>query len=213
MEAKLTDRLLLVGPPGSGKLAWARAFRDALPVKQVAPFEADMSYVYRVAGLAGLRDNRDPYPVPTALKPPFRAPHYSCSEAAVSGQLEKWKWRPGEINLAHGGVLVLEEVVEFRLAVVEPVVRAAQMGFFVYANTENTLRVPTQFALIVTSNPCPCGYYGYDRISKAYGSACKCSVEQVKRYQARLDQWRAVCREVEYAEWQRDLSQTRKDAS
>lgn len=195
MVSKLTDRVLLVGPPGSGIFPWARSFCETLSPKEVAPFEGDMSYAYRVAGLAGRGENGDTYRVPSALKPPFRAPHHTCSEAGLMGQLQGWKWRPGEVSLAHGGVLVLDEVTEFRLSVVQAVLAAAKLGYVRYGNTTNSLQVPTQFALIVASNPCLCGWYGFDAVR------CKCTAEQVERYQKRLEPWRAICREVPPAEW------------
>ena len=154
--------------------------------------EAQNSYTYRVAGLEQLRF---PYR-------PFRAPHHTCSEVALRGSFQKGHvWHPGEISLAHGGVLFLDELPEFRRTALEHVMDALQRGSIRLSGPDGTcIQIPARFRLICAMNPCPCGWRGSD------ARACGCTAEQVQRYLARVpSRFADVCRPVEPAEWAADV--------
>jgi magnesium chelatase family protein len=109
---------------------------------------------------------------------PFRAPHHSCSAAALvgGGRLP----RPGEISLAHNGVLFLDELPEFNRYALEALREPLESAVVTEARERRVVRFPAAFVLIAAMNPCPCGYVGDPRI------ACRCSPERIARYRARI---------------------------
>lgn len=162
--------LLLVGPPGAGKTLMARRLATILP-----PLTFDeaieVTSVHSVAGLlpagAGLMTDR-----------PFRAPHHTASPFALvgGGGLP----RPGEVSLAHHGVLFLDEILEFHRGVLDVLRQPLEEGFVTIARAARAVRFPARFVLVGATNPCPCGYHGDpDR-------PCRCSPLQRERYQSRL---------------------------
>ncbi|MGC4068984.1 MAG: YifB family Mg chelatase-like AAA ATPase [Polyangiaceae bacterium] len=162
--------LLFVGPPGGGKTLLARLMPTILP-----PLEFDeaieVTAVHSVAGLvdpeAGVISHR-----------PFRAPHHSVSEAGLVGGGEFP--RPGEISLAHHGVLFLDELAEFRRPALEALRQPLEDGTVHIARARARAFFPARPLLVTAVNPCPCGYHGHPVRS------CQCSAQQRSRYLGRL---------------------------
>jgi magnesium chelatase family protein len=162
--------LVFVGPPGSGKTMLARRLPGILP---------DLSFnealeVTQIHSVAGLLKNRGML----IADRPFRAPHHSASGPALVGGGSFP--RPGEISLAHRGVLFLDELTEFKRDVLEFLRQPLEDGFVTISRTRQSVLFPAQFTLVASTNPCPCGYYG-DSIQ-----ACSCSPRQREQYWAKL---------------------------
>ena len=164
--------VLLTGPPGTGKTLLARCLHGVLPDLDSAE-RLEVSRVYSVAGqlhrgrLVGRR--------------PFRAPHHTASCAAIVGGGTGLP-RPGEVSLAHTGVLFLDEFPEFDRGVREVLRQPLESGEVVIARSSRTVRFPARFQLIATMNPCPCGYADVKDAPKA----CRCDPRAVERYQLRV---------------------------
>jgi magnesium chelatase family protein len=162
--------LLLVGPPGGGKTMMAARLPGLLPPLS---FEEalDCMSIYSVAGLL---------PAGAALMTtrPFRAPHHTISEVALVGGGSNP--RPGEVSLAHSGVLFLDEVAEFGRGVLEVLRQPLEEGRVTIARAARTAVFPARFMLLAAMNPCPCGFRGDTR------RACRCSPWQIQRYASRI---------------------------
>lgn len=162
--------ILLVGPPGSGKSLMARRLPSILP--DMSLDEAiETSKIHSIAGLL----NREYSLVATR---PFRAPHHSTSDAGLigGGNIPG----PGEVSLAHNGVLFLDELPEFRRSVLEVLRQPLEDGHVTIARAAITLTFPARFMLAAAMNPCPCGYQTDPQ------RTCLCSAQQVQRYNARV---------------------------
>lgn len=162
--------LLLLGPPGAGKTMLAQRLPGILP--PLAEEEAlATTKIYSVA--TGVER-----PQGLMWRRPFRAPHHSISPAGLvgGGSIP----RPGEVSLAHNGVLFLDEITEFRRDVLEVLRQPMESGNVVLTRAAASLTFPARFQLVAAANPCPCGFLGDAR------RECRCSPREVDRYRARL---------------------------
>lgn len=162
--------LLMIGPPGSGKTMLAKCFPSILPDMT---FEEALE-VTKIHSIAGALDSK----TGIVVNRPFRAPHHTASVVALTGGGHSSK--PGEISLAHNGVLFLDELPEYPRNVVETLRQPLEDGTITVARISQTVEYPASFTLIASMNPCPCGYYG-SKIRE-----CKCNQTQIHRYLNKL---------------------------
>ncbi len=162
--------VLMSGPPGAGKTLMARALPAILP-KMSIDEALDVTRIYSVA-------DQLPADIPLVRNRPFRAPHHTISFAGLVGG-GNWP-HPGEISLAHRGVLFLDELPEFGPRVLEVLRQPVEDKQVTISRAQGSLTFPANFQLVAAMNPCPCGYYG-DSVR-----ACTCSAMTVTRYQKRI---------------------------
>lgn len=162
--------LLMSGPPGSGKTLLARALPSILPPMTLAE-SLDVTKIYSVRGLL-------PPETPLLRDRPFRAPHHSTS---MHGLVGGGSWpRPGEISLAHRGVLFLDELPEFGTTTLEVLRQPLEDRTVSLARAAGTVTFPANFTLVAAMNPCPCGFAG-DPVKE-----CRCNAAAITRYQKRI---------------------------
>src|SRR5215472_275654 len=145
-----SHNLLMVGPPGSGKTMLARRLPTILP-KMSLDEALETTKIHSVAGALPLGES-------LVARRPFRAPHHTISDAGLIGGGSYP--RPGEVSLAHGGVLFLDELPEFRKNVLEVLRQPMEDGLVTIARAAMSLSYPARFMLAAAMNPCPCGYFG-----------------------------------------------------
>ncbi|HLA97241.1 MAG TPA: YifB family Mg chelatase-like AAA ATPase [Anaerolineales bacterium] len=162
--------VLMVGPPGAGKTLLARAVPGILPHMTIDE-ALDVTRIYSVA-------DQLPAETPLIQLRPFRAPHHTISHAGLVGG-GNWP-HPGEISLAHRGVLFLDELPEFGMRVLEVLRQPIEDKIVTISRAQGSLTFPANFQLIAAMNPCPCGFYG-DPLKP-----CTCSHATVTKYQKRI---------------------------
>lgn len=162
--------VLMIGPPGAGKTLLARAMPGILP-RMTIEEALDVTRIYSVADLL-------PPDTPLIRNRPFRAPHHTISHAGLVGG-GNWP-HPGEISLAHRGVLFLDELPEFGPRVLEVLRQPIEDKVVTISRAQGSVTFPANFQLVAAMNPCPCGYYG------DHQKPCTCSPAVVTKYQKRI---------------------------
>ena len=158
--------VLMIGPPGSGKTLLAKCFPSILPDMS---FEESLE-VTKIHSIAGTLDSN----IGIVFNRPFRAPHHTATTVALTGGGHNVK--PGEISLAHNGVLFLDELPEYSRYSIETLRQPLEDGIITVARNAQTIVYPASFTMIASMNPCPCGNYG----SKV--QECKCTPTQIHKY-------------------------------
>ena len=162
--------MMMIGPPGAGKTMLAQRLATILPPLSLAE-SLETTRIYSAVGLL----KKEQALLATR---PVRAPHHSASGPALIGGGSSP--RPGELSLAHYGILFLDEFVEFPRHVLEMIRQPLEDGFVVVSRAKKTVQFPAQFMLVAAMNPCPCGYFGSTL------RACKCAPGQIARYLAKV---------------------------
>ncbi|MBI5732105.1 MAG: YifB family Mg chelatase-like AAA ATPase [Candidatus Magasanikbacteria bacterium] len=162
--------VLMSGPPGTGKTLLAKALPGILPLMTNDEI-LEVTKIYSISGLLSPTK-------PLVVQRPFRTPHHSTSAIALVGGGQNPK--PGEISLAHRGVLFLDELPEFPRHALESLRQPLEDGTVTVARAQSTLTFPARFMLMASQNPCPCGYSGDT------AKSCSCSPAQVTRYQRKV---------------------------
>ena len=162
--------VLMIGPPGSGKTMLAKCFPSILPELS---FEEALE-VTKIHSIAGVLDSKEGI----VYTRPIRSPHHTTTTIALTGGGKHAK--PGEISLAHTGVLFLDEMPEYKREVLETLRQPLEDGVITVARVENTVEYPANFTLIASMNPCPCGHYG------SRDKECKCTPQVIHKYLNKL---------------------------
>ena len=165
-----SHNMLLIGPPGSGKSMISKRIPTILPVPSTSEY-LEVLNVYSVGGQS-LRSK------PNGWVRPFRSPHHTISDVGLigGGALPG----PGEISLAHNGVLFLDELPEFKRSALEVLRQPLEDGEVTISRSAGKVTLPSRFMLVAAMNPCPCGYLG------GIGARCRCSIPQIERYRSKI---------------------------
>lgn len=162
--------VLLIGPPGTGKTMLAKAFPGILPDMT---FEESLEST-KIHSIAGILDNKKGI----LTERPFRSPHHTSTTVALTGG--GLKTSPGEVSLAHNGVLFLDEMPEYSRNTIEALRQSLEDGTITISRNMKSIEYPSNFILIASMNPCPCGNYG------STTKQCKCSPNQIHKYLSKI---------------------------
>jgi magnesium chelatase family protein len=162
--------IMMIGPPGAGKTMLSQRLATILPPLSLEQ-SLETTRVYSSVGLLGKNKA-------LLATRPVRMPHHSASGPALVGGGPTP--RPGELSLAHFGILFLDEFVEFPRHVLEMIRQPLEDGFVIVSRAKKTVKFPAQFMLVAAMNPCPCGYFGSD------ARQCKCTPGQIRRYLSKV---------------------------
>ncbi len=162
--------ILIVGPPGSGKSMVAKRIPSILPTPSISEF-LEIMQIYSAAGADKFVDTTSPVR-------PFRAPHHTISDVGLIGGGSQPG--PGEISLAHHGVLFLDELPEFKRSALEVLRQPIEDGVVTISRSAAKITLPCKFMLVASMNPCPCGYLGDQK------NHCRCSIPQIQKYRSKI---------------------------
>jgi len=162
--------VLMIGPPGSGKSMIAKRIPTVMPPLTLEE-AIDSTKIHSVAGLLG---NGHSF---VSVRP-FRSPHHTISDVGLLGGSANPS--PGEVSMAHNGILFLDELPEFRRSTLEVMRQPLEDGRVTISRAAGTMTFPAEFMLVAAMNPCPCGYYGDHK------RECRCSPNQVQKYRQRI---------------------------
>jgi magnesium chelatase family protein len=162
--------IMLIGPPGSGKSMLSKRIPTILPSLNLEE-ALETTRIHSVAG--SLSSNQA-----IVATRPFRSPHHTISDVALTGGTTDL--RPGEVSLAHHGVLFLDELPEFKRSSLESLRQPIEDGIVHVSRATGTVTFPCRFMLVASMNPCPCGYYGDPK------RECRCSPNQIQKYQSKI---------------------------
>ena len=162
--------IMMIGPPGAGKTMLSQRLATILPALSLEE-SLETTRIYSAVGLLGKGKA-------LLATRPVRMPHHSASGPALVGG--GTNPRPGELSLAHHGILFLDEFAEFPRHILEMIRQPLEEGFIIVSRAKGTIRFPAQFMLVAAMNPCPCGYFGTD------ARRCKCTPGQIERYLSKI---------------------------
>jgi magnesium chelatase family protein len=162
--------LLMIGPPGSGKSMLSKRIATIMP-----PMTLDEAIdITKIHSICGMLDGKHPF----VATRPFRSPHHTISDAGLLGGTANPT--PGEVSLAHHGVLFLDELPEFKRSTLEVMRQPLEDGRVTISRAAGSMTFPAEFMLVAAMNPCPCGYYGDPR------RECRCGTNAVQKYRQRI---------------------------